>query len=64
MVSLNDLDIKTMLADVYLKMGDLSKAQKIFERLYTTNKKSERINYVLGDIYLQKKGWTFVLLFA
>jgi tetratricopeptide (TPR) repeat protein len=51
----NDLDIKTMLADVYLKMGDLSKAQKIFERLYTTNKKSERINYVLGDIYLQKK---------
>lgn len=58
-----DHDIMRMLADIYYVTYEPEKAKKMYELLYPDNKRNERINYRLGDLYLREGQWTNAIIY-
>jgi tetratricopeptide (TPR) repeat protein len=59
----NDLDVVRLLADIYYNAGKWDTAQKLYERVYDTNKRSEKYNYRLGDICGHLGKWDKSILY-
>lgn len=58
-----DADLLRMLADIYYNTQNWEKAKALYEQLYPKNRKNEKVNFRLGDIFLRDGQWDMAITY-